>query len=722
MLYLAFLWHMHQPYYKNLLTGEVYLPWVRFHGIKDYLDMLLILEKYPKIKATFNLVPSLIDQIEDYVSGNIKDIYLEISRKKTTDLTPEDKIFILDKFFRLNWENMVKPYPRYYELLTKRGELTNSQEIKNALKRYNTQDFLDLVVWFNLAWFDPLFKQNIPELQGLLKKGRKFSEEDKSMVLDKQLEVLKKIVPKYKELQDKGQIEISVSPYYHPILPLILDTEAAWEALPKLNLPSRRAQLPEDLTWQVKAAIENYQRHFGTSPRGMWPSEGAVSEAILPFIIKEGINWIATDEEILWRSLGQARRDELLYSAYLLERKEGSLKIIFRDHTLSDLFGFVYHYWEAPRAVDDFLKRLKKIKEALSKHKDYLVSVILDGENPWEYYPNDGGDFLNLLYEGLSQEKEIIPTTVTEFLQASPAVKNIKNIPCLFAGSWIKGNFSTWIAQEEKNLSWEHLFRTRKDLIQFLKDNPGVKDSPAAKLAWQNIYIAEGSDWNWWYGSEEVSPTEEEFDRIYRMHLANVYIALGKEVPDFLKVPIIIQRISKYSLPTGLIDPQIDGRLSSYYEWVGAGFIDLTKTATTMQAGPIITKSLWYGFNLENLFLRLDLAWPADLDNFKLVINIFPKEVKLELLIEKSKKISLRSWQRQEKGSWQEFGLAYKLAFESVLELGFSYLGLGLGQGEELKLSLTLLKEDLVLERIPPQGLLKIKLPGPDYEAWQWSA
>jgi alpha-amylase/alpha-mannosidase (GH57 family) len=719
MLYLAFLWHMHQPYYKNLLTEEVYLPWVRFHGIKDYLDMLLILEKYPRIKATFNLVPSLIDQIEDYNSSHIKDVYLEISRKKTQDLSLEDKIFILNKFFMLNWENMVKPYPRYHELLTKRGELNNAQDIKNALKRYNTQDFLDLVVWFNLAWFDPFFKQTIPELGALLKKGKKFTEEEKNLVLDKQIEILKQIIPKYKEMQDKGQIEVSVSPYYHPIMPLILDTESARQSMPLAHLPKQRCQFPEDLTWQIEQALEKYQRYFGRLPQGMWPSEGSVSESILAHLIKKGINWIATDEEILWRSLGRGRTNELLFQPYLLERKEGRLNIIFRDHGLSDLIGFVYHRWKENQAVDDFLSRLRKINAQLPQNRNYLVPVILDGENAWEYYPNDALDFLNLLYERLSNDGEINCVTVSEFLKTNPGGGRIER---LFAGSWINGNFSIWIGQEDKNLSWEYLSRTRKDLVEFLNEHAEIKDSREAKLAWQNIYIAEGSDWNWWYGPEHASATEEEFDRIYRMHLANVYINIGREVPDFLKIPIITQRLSKYLEPTGLINPRIDGLLTNFYEWVGAGFIDLTKIGTSMHAVSRITQALWYGFNLENLFLRLDLVVPADLKNPRLIVNIFPREARLEIPLEKSRKLSVCTWQKQDRDNWQEFPLPNEAAWDRLLEIKFNYLNLGMGHGEEIKLNLTLMQDDLVLERIPPQGALKIRLPHEEYDAWQWSA
>ncbi|MCX5657204.1 MAG: hypothetical protein NTZ48_03120, partial [Candidatus Omnitrophica bacterium] len=461
----------------------------------------------------------------------------------------------------------------------------------------------------------------------------------------------------------------------------------------------------------------NYQKHFGVVPKGMWPSEGSVSEKLIPFIIKEGINWIATDEEILWRSLARGRSGEALYQPYLLERKEGKLNIIFRDHALSDAFGFVYHHWHASQAVDDFLKHLKKIDDHLPKDKNYLVPVILDGENAWEYYTNDGLDFLNMLYERLSNESFVTTTTVSKYIEENPPQGKISK---LFAGSWINGNFSVWIGQEEKNTSWEYLSRARRDLVDFVGKNPKLKSSKEIELAWRNIYIAEGSDWNWWYGPEHVSATEEEFDRLYRMHLSNAYIATGREVPDFLKVPIISHKVGKYLKPTALIQPEKDGKLTTYYEWIGAGFIDLTTSGIAMHSVSNIARRLWFGFDLENLFLRLDLDLAAGFDNLKLVVHLFPMEAKLEIDLVKSKDIKVRTWQKQDK--WKEFRLPNKAALDKILEVKFGYLNLGIGHDDEIKMSLALMKNDLVLERIPEQGALKIKLPDPDYEAWNWSA
>lgn len=314
MLYLAFIFHMHQPYYVNLLTQQSELPWVRLHGIKDYLDMVQILEKYPLIHQTFNLVPSLVEQLEDYTDRVVKDKFLELSYKPAKELTADDKAFMLANFYSINAEKVISYHPRYYDLYFKR----------QAKKEFSTQDYLDLQVWFNLAWTDPYFRQNIPELRNIVNKARFFSEEDKRVVLDKQLDILEDVIPVYKKFASSGQIEISISPYYHPILPLLYNTRSAKEANPKTVLPKVNFSYPEDALAQVESAVRFYRERFGFAPAGMWPSEESVSERILPFIMQSGINWIVADEAILFKSLNKKKRDTaLLYQPCHLKRAGG---------------------------------------------------------------------------------------------------------------------------------------------------------------------------------------------------------------------------------------------------------------------------------------------------------------------------------------------------------------------------------------------------------------
>jgi len=516
MLYLAFIYHMHQPYYKDLLTQECRFPWVRLHGIKDYLDMVEILKDYPQIHQTFNLVPSLIEQIEDYAQGNIRDYFWSLSAKPAEELTGQDKQFILEHFFMIDLEKVISVQPRYFELYIKKRDRVN----------FTVQDYLDLQVWFNLAWIDPLFRENTPELKALVNKGRFFTEEEKHACLDAQAEILKQIIPAYKKFQATRQIEVTISPYYHPILPLLYNTTVAKEANLKTVLPKSVFNYPQDAEAQVKLAVEFFKDRFGQAPAGMWPSEESVSEHILPFIIRSGINWVVTDEAILFKTLKKKKRDTtILYRPYTLQRKDGAVNIIFRDRNLSDLIGFVYHRQRTEDAVADFMQHLDNI-HATYKKENPLVTIAMDGENAWEYYRNDGHDFLKLLYQRICENKNIKSVTVSEYLKEFPAKENLKR---LAPGSWIYADFNKWIGNPYKNLAWECLTKARQELEEVTR-SPGHQ---VADLAWKQMYICEGSDWFWWYGENH-----EHFDELFRLHLSNFYKIIAKDVPDYLSRPL----------------------------------------------------------------------------------------------------------------------------------------------------------------------------------------
>ena len=491
------------------------MPWVRLHGTKDYLDMVQILKNYPLIHQTFNLVPSLLEQIEDYTQRTVKDKFLELSYKPASELIKEEKQFILENFFKINKEQVISVHPRYYELYLK----------KQAKKEFNTQDYLDLQVWFNLSWIDPFFRQAFPELKDIVKKARFFTEEEKQVVLDKQIEILEEIIPAYRKFMASRQIEVTTSPYYHPILPLLYNTKIAREANPKAVLPKANFIYPQDSKAQIEEAVKFYKSKFGSIPLGMWPSEQSVSEHILPLIIQSGINWIVTDEAILFKSLRKRRRNtRLLYQPHLLKRKDGNLNIIFRDRVLSDLISFVYHSWRTEDAVGDLMKNLENIVNVF-KEQNVLVTVAMDGENAWEYYPGDGHDFLNSLYQRLSESKIIKTVTVSEYLKEHPAKQEIKYLAC---GSWIYGEFGKWIGNYYKDKAWECLAKARKEL-----DNLTGLSDEIVKKAFKQIYIAEGSDWFWWYGEDHG-----DFDELFRMHLSNFYTIIGKDTPEYLKAPL----------------------------------------------------------------------------------------------------------------------------------------------------------------------------------------
>ena len=340
------------------------------------------------------------------------------------------------------------------------------------------------------------------------------------------LKIINLVLPKHKELQDKGQIEVTTSPFYHPILPLLIDTNIAKIGMPQVTLPRTRFHAPEDAEIQIKNGIELYEKIFNRKPKGMWPSEGSVSSEIVPMFAKNNINWIATDEEILFRTIVDLKEpiEEILYKPYRINVNNSKVNVIFRDHKLSDLIGFVYHKMDPEAAADDFIERLCSIKRSLRKDdEEHLVSIILDGENCWEYYPNDGIDFLNALYTKLSHAEKngYITTTVSDYLEKFPPKDELKGI---FPGSWINGNFGIWIGHSEDNTAWDYLNQARIFLESRSKSAPPEK----IQKAWKELYIAEGSDWNWWYGGDHSSMNDAEFDMLFRAHLINIYKLLKR--------------------------------------------------------------------------------------------------------------------------------------------------------------------------------------------------
>ncbi|MEO0250023.1 MAG: glycoside hydrolase family 57 protein, partial [candidate division WOR-3 bacterium] len=549
-LYVALLWHFHQPFYKDLVTGEYWFPWVRLHATKDYYEMANIAAS-TAIRLNFNFVPCLLEQLDDYAQGTAQDRALVLSLTPARELTPTQQISILAQFFSANWETMVDPHPRYRELLEKRGRRGGVREWEEAREHFTVQDFLDLQVWFNLVWFHSRRRRTDPFLRDLVRKGRGFSEEEKLSLLAKQKEFMAQIVPLYRSLLEERRVELTTSPFYHPILPLLCDTDVAREASPDIVLPRNRFRHPEDARVQVRSALDYHRQHFGDAPSGMWPSEGAISHEVAVIAAEAGIKWIASDEEILFRSLGlplpgtHGRREfdpRILYRPYLFVGSEPPITILFRDHCLSDLIGFTYARWDPKGAAQDFLDRLHQLRRRLAGYNNegpFLVTTILDGENAWEYYPDDGADFLAFLYEGLTQGEGLETVKVNDFLQRFPPQRDLSVIA---PGSWINHDFRIWIGHEEDNAAWDLLAQTRNDLVlleERMASRGGEPEFQDRKKAWQEIYIAEGSDWCWWYGDEHSSAMDEEFDALFRKHLMNVYILTGGEIPEQLYAPLI---------------------------------------------------------------------------------------------------------------------------------------------------------------------------------------
>ncbi|MGD1993539.1 MAG: glycoside hydrolase, partial [Anaerolineae bacterium] len=582
VIYLAIIWHQHQPvYYKDPETGIYAKPWVRVHASKDYYDMAAILQDYPDVHTTFNLTPSLIRQLDD-LSAGATDMYWEMTLIPADDLNDDQKRFILRYFFDIN-PRIIERFPRYVELQAMRGGASEEQ-IEAAMESWTAQDFRDLQVLFNLGWTDPSFLAQEP-LATLVQKGRDYTEEDKQTVLDKHLRIVQEVIPLHREMQENGQIEITMTPFAHPILPLLVDTNLAQVAMPSAEVPVPPFRYGEDAVAQVEQGVAMYQSHFDTAPRGMWPAEGSVAQIIVSMVSSNGIQWMASDEGVLAKSLGMdsfardtddvVQEADALYRPYVVEGGQGGpMAIVFRDVVISDKVGFTYSGLPGDVAAADFVRRIHEIHDQLQEEGaegPNLVTVILDGENAWEHYENDGKEFLHTLYQTLSEDQTIVTVTPSEYLEMFPEEPS-RRIDDLWPGSWIGHDFSTWIGEDEENRAWTYL-RDVREIVQ--KYQSGVRTPPspeALEEAMTQMYIAEGSDWFWWYGADQNSGSDEDFDRQFRDTLRQVLVTLGEEPPDWLSVPIIAQAPEPAEQPaTGLISPTIDG-LVAEGEWSNAGY------------------------------------------------------------------------------------------------------------------------------------------------------
>ncbi len=723
-LHVAFLWHMHQPMYKDPISGEYTLPWVRLHSTKGYNDMLSILEGFPQIRQTFNLVPSLMTQIQEYASGEANDVFCELSRKPADELSEDERVFILQNFFAANWDTMILIYPRYADLLEKRGRRISPEELSEKQARFSDDDIRDLQVWFNLTWFGYAARDNDRELQQLFLKRRGFSEVDKRLVLEKQQQMIQSLLPRFKAAQDSGRIEISVSPFYHPILPLLCDSESAREALPDVKLPRERFRHPEDARRQVASAVSFYESVFGRKPRGMWPSEGSVSVEAATIMAEAGLEWVATDEEILLSTVPGKRRAEVIYAPYRLQLDGAGLNVVFRDKGLSDLIGFSYSKSAPEASAKDLAGHLLNIHAALGPNSgEHLVSIILDGENPWEYYPDGGRSFLSTLYTLLSRTDEIEVTTIGNYLEQFPPKLGLKRI---FSGSWISHNFNIWIGRREDNLAWDVLAQTRNHLEK--EQGRRADLSPdVLEAAWNEIYAAEGSDWFWWYGDDFSSAYDDEFDRLFRSHLMQVHRLLGEDIPSHLMEPIVhVGAARPTEQPAGFLNPIIDGMVTHFYEWVAAGSFDVRKSGGAMNISETCISRIYWGFDLKNLFIRIDTSanpLGPEMREVKIAAHIQNKKhqrIELSLPSTPREKGQLVIHENTEGDAWKEVGRGDRIGAHKIIEFALYFDQLGLKTGDQVKLHVTVHKGHLEIERWPRTGYIAFPVPGEEFEATMW--
>lgn len=554
------------------------MPWVFLHAIKDYYEMPWLLSRRKEIRATFNLTPPLIEQLLLYEREGLEcDRFLSLLAKEPHELGSEEREWMV-KICKSSWyDTMVKPLKRYAELF----ERTSFQD----------SELIELQVLFLLSWCGNYLRGNDEVVTALLQKERGYDSDDKTELLNSLLDFIPEILPFYARLRKEGRISLSTTPMNHPILPLLIDMKCAEVSNPKTEIPANYMPMPEDAKEQVSLAVELYGEVFGSAPKGMWPAEGAVDEKSIELYAKYGIGWIATDEEILFKSLGKRERREL-YRPYSF----AGVNILFRDHPLSDLIGFTYRFKRAEDAARDFMRRLKAIS---GSYKEPLVSVILDGENAWEFYENNALDFFEELYGRLEEAEWCGCVTMEEAAKERGAV--LKRV---HPGSWIYGNFDTWVGHPQKNAAWELFFQTKAD---YFRHEAELRKEEREKIEY-NFLACECSDWYWWYGEDHHTEYADDFDRLFRGHLIEIYRLMGVAVPSDLFRPIVPDQNlrSLISEPKFPIHPVIDGRVSSFFEWLGSGMMDERAVFGTMEGsrGPI--EKIYWGQDERHLYLRLD--------------------------------------------------------------------------------------------------------------------
>ncbi len=721
---LSFLWHMHQPYYTDPVTGSASMPWVRLHAAKAYFDMAYLLDRFPSVSATFNFTPSLLLQLEEVSAGTARDLFLDHAQRSAEELLPEEKAFLIRHFFSANWATMVRPYPRYHELLVKRGMDVYGRDLDRLARQFTTQELRDLQVWHNLAWFGYGAVHRYPRLASLRAKSRGFTEEDKQEVLTLQRAVIQEIVPLYRALADRGQIELTTTPFFHPILPLVIDTEINRRARPDLPLPAR-FHAPEDATAQLHRAVEFHAHTFGRAPVGLWPSEGSVCPELVAMLPSMGFRWLATDEGILARSLEASHqpwhRPGDLYQPYRFGSDAEQMTLVFRDRDISDAFGFVYHKTTPESAAEDVLRRLNGIVRD-APQRELLIAVVLDGENPWEHYHDGGERFLSLLYTHFAKDTvvadgsaQVQTATVSQALEAVPPSRRLSH---LHSGSWINQDYKIWIGHQEDNRAWDLLSHTRSCLVEL---TPGLPPD-RARVAWDELYAAEGSDWFWWYGDDFDTDYKQEFDRLFRTHLRNVWILTGAAPPAILNEPIAAAArpidLDRVSLPVALIDPTVDGLVTNFFEWRGAGTIEPRPPLGAMWKAERILSALYFGWSLDRFFIRLDPDEPS---------RAKQEEVSVEIHLQRANEryrlaFPFASPDRYDlcpvdSASRQE---CRSIARQKIIELAVAFKDVHAEPGQELRFCIVMMAHGLEIARYPQHHPVAITVPGPEFEATMW--
>jgi alpha-amylase/alpha-mannosidase (GH57 family) len=715
---------MHQPDYRDPSTGVHLLPWVRLHSMRGYTDLARLSEEFPHFHQCINFSPVLLDQMSDLNRHLYRDHFFALSQKPTEELSDSDKDFLLRHCFLIDWQVHVKPHSRYNQLLMKRGFEVDAIDLEYVRGRFTRADFRDLVVLFNLAWCGFSLRSD-PLVAGLIAKERGYTEEEKLLLLEKNREILGAVLPRYARLAAKGILELTCTPENHPILPLLIDSHVRPDRDPETPLVKR----PEDARRQIRRGIGIYEGIFGFRPEGMWPAEGSISQAAVEMIQEEGIRWIAVDEALLLdsRTGTQVPPNPDIWAPWLVGKEEGQpLACFFRNRGLSDDIGFKFAKLQPEAAVQQFIGDLENIGSGVKRDgAPIMVVLVCDGENPWEYYPDGGKGFLRGLAERVEGHPRIKFTTPSEYLREFPPSRRVKKIG---AGSWINANFDIWMGSPEDKRAWECLGEARDALDQRFplpansEDEIGTEER---RKVLEQLWVAEASDWFWWYGEPFNSPLDYMFDMIFRRRLIRAYELMQLEPPSELLVPLDpklpIENIS-VEAPLDIISPVIDGRITTFYEWSGAGHLKaslLDGLVARNEAG-LIT-DLYFGTDHTNLYIRLDLDREGLLPDDALVIRIIrPLEISLTLDVSLNPKPIMRLYRHTETQADYHIENLEGASVGKIIELAIPIKALGLKPKSMISFICQVMRGSSQLDRCPLLGTVSIEIPDDHYLGELW--
>src|SRR6266487_4155099 len=680
-VHLVLLWHMHQPQYRDPESGRYVLPWTRLHALKDYWGMVEMLREFPDFHATFNIVPSLGMQLEEYASGNFNEPWFSLAFKNAEELTREDKAEIIARAFQLNQERLMSRWPRLVEL----HEWSRPAGGAQALVTFTPRDWRDLQLLSQLAWMDESWLEKDDVVSRLASKGKDYSESDKSALKGKQIELIRMVLPAYRR--------------------------------------------PEDAREQLQRARRYHERVFESQPAGLWPSEGSVSDQALTLAAEEGFQWFGTDEGVLGRTLnvgffrdsnGLPANADRLYKPWRLQLGGNGITGLFRDHHLSDLIGFVYSRMDAKAAAADLHLRMRHLGESVQGNQPLTISLFLDGENAWEYYPGNGREFLREFYRRIQNDQDFRALTASEAIAAAGEIPATTGI---FPASWINANFDVWIGHSEDIAAWELLWDAREAYARAAeareKGSPDAPTETALREAFESLLAAEGSDWCWWFGPEHSTANDAEFDALYRKHLTGIYLALGQVAPEELAKPI--KRRPEHALklaPAGVLKVKVDGRDTSYFEWLGAGLYSPERRGGSMHGRVFYLHELRYGFEEGRFCVRID-PFPEALGELE--------DPEFRITIGGADEVTIVV--KLERGHLKEFAVekdrlcllnpksVAEVAFERVLEVAIEKDQINVEGQTKLKLGVALWHGGLPVDVLPAEGFLDVDL-GEEASSW----